>query len=597
MIYNSLKILFSKKELFKLYIILFGCIISSIFEVIGIGSIPVFVMMITDVNSLNTYLPNFISSDWLLELENNKIVLIGASLLGLIFIIKNLYLMLLFYVQGKFIIDLRYSLTNKIFKYYVNLPYDEHSNLNPGIIIRSVQADISNTFTLILSYISLIKESLMLVAVFSLLILTDLYISIFTLTVLGLPVIVFYYTYSNVLKRRGKIITNEIGKKNIIVEQSLGAIKETKILKREDYFINIFSKINSKIEKISFFSYMVNVTPRLFLEVVALSTVAAIATLLTLLERPSGTIIPMITLLAISAVRLIPGINLITASLTNIGFMQPPFDLILQIVKKMNLSNKKNLDNSFESNNKEAKIFKKNITFKNIFYNYIGSEKKAVKDVNIEILKGSSVGIIGRSGAGKSTLVDIILGLLKPISGDVVIDGIKVTKEKDIWQTQIGYVPQNIYLLDDTIKKNIIFGINEEDVDEHLLAEVVKAAQLKELVDSLPENIDTIVGNRGAKLSGGERQRIGIARALYNQPKIMVLDEATSSLDIDNENKILGEIYENKKDKTLIIISHRNNTVKYCDSIYVMEGGKIIDNGSFREIMKKYNYLSEDLIK
>ena len=147
------------------------------------------------------------------------------------------------------------------------------------------------------------------------------------------------------------------------------------------------------------------------------------------------------------------------------------------------------------------------------------------------------------------------------------------------------------------IKKNIIFGTNEENIDKNLLEDVVKAAQLKKLVDSLPENIDTIVGNRGAKLSGGERQRIGIARALYNKPKIMILDEATSSLDIDNENKILNEIYENKKDKTLIIISHRNNTVKYCDSIYVMEDGKVIDNGSFKKIMNKYENLSEDLIK
>ena len=182
---------------------------------------------------------------------------------------------------------------------------------------------------------------------------------------------------------------------------------------------------------------------------------------------------------------------------------------------------------------------------------------------------------------------------MKPKSGEVIIDGDNVIKEKNIWQTQIGYVPQNIYLLDDTIKNNIIFGIKEEDIDELLLTEVIEMAQLKSLVNSLPDNINSIVGNRGAKLSGGEKQRIGIARALYNKPNIMVLDEATSSLDMDNENKILKEIYQNKKDKTLIIISHRNNTVKYCDSIYVMENGKVIDNGSFQKIMKKYSHLSE----
>jgi ATP-binding cassette subfamily C protein len=273
--------------------------------------------------------------------------------------------------------------------------------------------------------------------------------------------------------------------------------------------------------------------------------------------------------------------------------LQEPFNLILDVVKKLNLSNKQNLNNNFESKKGENKLFNNSIKFKEVSYNYTGSKMKAVNDVTIEISKGTSVGIIGRSGAGKSTLVDIILGLLKPKSGEIIFDGENVDIKKNIWQTQIGYVPQNIYLLDDTIKNNIIFGINEDDIDELLLAEVIEMAQLKSLVNSLPDNINSIVGNRGAKLSGGERQRIGIARALYNEPKILVLDEATSSLDMDNENKILNEIYQNKKDKTLIIISHRNNTVKYCDSIYVMENGKVIDNGSFQKIMKKYSHLSE----
>ena len=594
MIYKKLKILFNKKELFKLYVILFGCLISTMFEVVGIGSVPIFAMAITDADALSNYLPTFISSDFLSGIGSKKVVLIGASILGLVFIVKNLYLMLLFYIQGKFILDLRLSLSNKIFKYYTNLPYNEHSNLNPGIIIKEVQSDISSTFLFITSTITIIRETLILTAIFFLLIFTDPLISVFTLIVLGIPVASFYYFYRSTLKDKGRIFTNELGKKNIIIEQSLGAIKETKILNRENYFINIFSKTNANIEKIGFFSYIISVSPRLFLEVAALSSVAAVAVFLTLLERPTETIIPIVSLLAISAIRLIPGLNAITSSLTSMGFVQAPFDIIVETKKKLNLSNKKILNNNFESKSGRNKKFNNNIKFKDVSYNYAGSKKKAVNDVNIEILKGTSVGIIGRSGSGKSTLVDIILGLLKPKSGEVIIDGDNVIKEKNIWQTQIGYVPQNIYLLDDTIKNNIIFGVNEEDIDELLFAEVIEMAQLKSLVNSLPDNINSIVGNRGAKLSGGERQRIGIARALYNEPKIMVLDEATSSLDMDNENKILNEIYQNKKDKTLIIISHRNNTVKYCDSIYVMEDGKVIDNGPFQKIMKKYSYLSED---
>ena len=600
MIYKNLKILCTKKELFKLYLILFGYLFATLFEVVGIGSIPIFIMVITDVNSLNPYLPKFIPSDFLLGIDNKEIVFIGALILGLVFTIKNSYLMLLFYIQGKFVKDLRYSLTNKIFKYFINLPYDQYSSLKPGVIIRAVQNDVRGTMSYILSYMNIIRESLILTGIFFLLVFTNPLISIFAIATLGIPVIIFYYFYRSILKDKGKTLTNEFGKKYSIVEQSFGAIKETKILNRENYFINTLSKVNHKIERISFFSYLISVSPRFFLEVAALISVTSVAVLLTILERPSETIIPIISLLAVSAIRLIPGLNLITSSLTTKRLLQEPFDIIVEIVKKLNLFNEENLNNNFEtiSKNKSernrSKKFSNNIKFRDVSYNYPGSKNKAVKDISIEISKGTSVGIIGRSGSGKSTLVDIILGLLKPKSGEIIIDGENVDKEKNIWHTQIGYVPQNIYILDDTIKKNIIFGINEEDVDDNLLSEVIEMAQLKSLVSSLPDNINSLVGNGGAKLSGGERQRIGIARALYNKPDIMVLDEATSSLDMDNENKILSEIYQNKKDKTLIIISHRNNTVKYCDSIYVMENGKVIDDGSFQKIMKKYSYLSED---
>ena len=206
---------------------------------------------------------------------------------------------------------------------------------------------------------------------------------------------------------------------------------------------------------------------------------------------------------------------------------------------------------------------------KDISFDYEEGRRTTLKNINLQIKKGKSVGIIGKSGSGKSTLVDIMLGLLEPQKGGVYFDNKNIKNELSLWQKQIGYVPQEIYLLDDTIKKNITFGLKEEEVDEKILLQTLKVSQLKDFVDTLPDAIHTFVGNRGVKVSGGERQRIGIARALYNLPKIMVFDEATSSLDIDNENKILEEIYMNKKDKTLIIVSHRNNTVKYILRFFI----------------------------
>ena len=211
----------------------------------------------------------------------------------------------------------------------------------------------------------------------------------------------------------------------------------------------------------------------------------------------------------------------------------------------------------------------------------------------MKIEKGTSVGIIGRSGSGKSTLVDLILGLLDPNNGKISVDGIDIKYNKNLWQKNIGYIPQDIYLLDDTIKNNIVFGIDEEKIDYKLLNESIKTAQLEKFVELSENKLDTIVGNRGAKISGGEKQRIGIARALYNNPKILIFDEATSALDIDNENKILEEIYAGINDKTIIIISHRNNTVKYCESIYVMDQGEVIDKGPYSEIMDRHKYLKD----
>jgi len=228
---------------------------------------------------------------------------------------------------------------------------------------------------------------------------------------------------------------------------------------------------------------------------------------------------------------------------------------------------------------------------KDISFNY--KYKNVINNVNIKIKEGSSVGIIGRSGSGKSTLVDLILGLLDPEKGKVLVDGTDIINNKKSWQKNIGYIPQDTYLLDDSIKNNIVFGIDAEKIDYKLLSETIKIAQLEKFIELSKNKLDTIVGNRGIKISGGEKQRIGIARALYNNPKILIFDEATSALDIDNENKILEEVYDGLNDKTIIIISHRNNTVKYCDSIYVMEQGEVIDHGPYREIMDKHKYLKD----
>ena len=423
---------------------------------------------------------------------------------------------------------------------------------------------------------------------------TNYFISSIAILSLGLPIASFYYFYRNKLKFRGKQLRLLFGKKFKTINQALGPFKELKLMSREKFFEKNFLKINNETEKLSLFSYLISSTPRLFLEVTALFSIAIISVILFLSENNSGSIIPLISLLAVTAVRLVPSLNTITSSLTTMRFRKPSFDLIIEELQEAKEEKKQLNYKNLENKNEQTEIkFEKEIVFRDVHFNYFRTDRRVLKNINLKINKGSQVGIIGRSGAGKSTFVDLILGLLKPQKGTIFIDDTNLNENTRSWQKKIGYIPQDIYILDDSIRNNISFGVDGDKIDKNLINKALKMSQLERFVSSLPEKENTVVGNRGVKLSGGERQRIAIARAIYNSPDILILDEATSALDIDNENKILKEMKEHLHNKTKIIISHRNNTVKWCDVIYVIENGEIIDKGSFDDVMSRNIFLKE----
>jgi len=592
MIHQDLKILFEKKQNIKILILLIAGMFATFFELVSIGSIPAFVMIVLDIERSMSILSSYVSLDFVSEMSNRSITIIAASLLAGIFLIKNIYLFLIIYFQGVILKDLRLSTSVRLFEYYINLPYIDHLSINPAILIRTIESDISLAFTYIRNYITLIRESFILLSLFILLLIADPLISSFALLFLGVPIFIFYLFYRNKLKSKGAYLQELMGKKIKTINQSLGIIKESKLLKRENFFFSSFFDINNRAEKINFFSYLVTSTPRLFLEVIALSAVVIVCALLVFIGRSPDEILPIISLFAISTVRLIPGMNTITASLSAIRLRKPSFDLIVKEIEKLNSSIK--IKNFLSIENKDKIEFNNNILLKDLSFNYKAENKSAINNITMSIKKGTRVGIIGKSGSGKSTLVDIILGLLEPEKGEISVDGINIKNNKHSWQSYIGYIPQDIYLLDDTIKNNITFGVDKNNINKKLLYESIKIAQLEKFIESSKNKLDTVVGNRGIRISGGEKQRIGIARALYNNPEILIFDEATSALDIDNENKILDEVYDRIGNKTLIVISHRNNTVKYCDLIYVMEQGRIIDQGPYKKIIEKHQYLKEN---
>jgi len=591
--YKNIKLLFSK-DVYKLFILFFLSLISTVLEIFSLGLIPVFVMVITDLNLLLSKISEIDFLKFFTSYSPTRILITSSIFLIVTFVIKNLFLFFIIFYQGKTTANLRYHISNKLFSHYLYMKYEKLINKNPATIINAVHSDVSNAFIYVQAFLTLGREILILISILLLLFFSNYFISSIAILSLGLPISSFYYFYRNKLKFRGKQLRLLFGKKFKTINQALGSFKELKLMSREKFFEKNFLKINHETEKLSLFSYLISSTPRLFLEVTALFSIAIISVILFLSENNSGSIIPLISLLAVTAVRLVPSLNTITSSLTTMRFRKPSFDLIIEELQEAKEEKKQLNYKNLENKNELTEIkFEKEIVFRDVHFNYFRTDRTVLKNINLKINKGSQVGIIGRSGAGKSTFVDLILGLLKPQKGTIFVDDSNLSENTKSWQKKIGYIPQDIYILDESIRNNISFGTDEDKIDENLINKALRMSQLNEFVSLLPEKENTIVGNRGVKLSGGERQRIAIARAIYNSPDILILDEATSALDIDNENKILKEMKEHLYDKTKIIISHRNNTVKWCDVIYVIENGEIVDSGSFEDVMNRNNFLKE----
>lgn len=593
MFLRNINILFTYKQKFFFYTIIFGGILSTFFEMIGIGMIPIFAMIIVDPNNFIikfTKLLNFFSFSYLSSYDQLDLILIFSIFLIILFLIKNLYLVFLLYLQGKFLKDSRMTVSNTLFNKYLNSDYIFHLKQSPSVSMRSILSDVSSTFICVQSYIMLIRESLIICGLFLILLIASPLISIVSLITLVLPLRIFYSSYKNNMKFKGKKLQESQTLIIKLVNQALGGIKETIIYKKEDYFYKEYQNHNKILEELIFYKFFITSIPRFFLEFVAICTIVLIACILFIFGKTEDTI-PLISLISVSSIRLIPSLNTITSSFSSIRFLRPSMEFVIKEISSIH-DNKKLFVEKYNSfTNDSLTKFHQGIILKSISFDYGEGRNKPVNNISLEISLSQSIGIIGKSGSGKSTLVDIIIGLLKPTSGELLIDGINIDHKSLIsgWQKQIGYIPQDIYLLDDTIERNIAFGITQSEIDKNKIKNAIIYSQLDTFVQSLPLKENTIIGNRGVKLSGGQRQRLGIARALYNEPKVIILDEATSSLDVENEMKIIREVFNLKDKKTIIIVTHRYQTVKNCDNIFLLSQGRLLDSGNFNYLNKKYN--------
>lgn len=556
-----------KSALTLLVLMLFGMTL----ETLGVGLVvPVIGLMMQEDLASKYALVNQV-----LNFFNNPSqseIIIGAILfLVLAFLVKNMFLAFLAWCQARFAYGVQRHISQRLFNTYLAQDYDFHLKRNSAQLIRNVTTE-TNLFTLsINAFLLIVAESFVALGIIALLLFVEPVGAMLVAMVLALAMLGFLWVTKSKILSWGKARQYHEGMRIQHLQQAIGGIKDVILLNREGYFQKEYQKHNVKSSKVASLQFFLQQMPRLWLEFLAILGLAILVIIMVNQGGGIQTILPILGLFAAAAFRLIPSVNRILSSIQTVRYGIPIVDL---------LYNEFNLKHKGMSEARSPFELSNSIELKKISFLYQDTSANAISNISIKISRGESIGLIGESGSGKSTLVDIILGLLQPRSGLILVDGANIHDNIKGWQRQIGYVPQTIYLTDNSLRENIAFGIIKQKIDPQAIERALEAAHLTAFIASLPDGLDTIVGERGVRLSGGQRQRIGIARALYNDPDVLVLDEATSALDNDTEHEIMKAIAVMHGSKTIIIVAHRLSTVENCDQIYRLQSGRIVGQGS-----------------
>lgn len=589
---NKFGVLLTGRQRSQMLLVMTGMFLAALMEMLGIGAIPAFVALLADPSRLLEILPDGPLEEWFRSTDTATVTLYGAIALAGIFLVKNIYIAMLIYAESRVHREVTASVATRLFRAYMYSPYAFHLHHNPAQLIRNVSSEVTQAVNLMSSGVLVLREGLVLVVVFVLLLLMDPLVSLSTFALFGATAGAFYFSVRRALKRRGRLAQAHRGRQLQAIKQGLGAIKDAKILGRERFLVDVFTVEVAGIQRHTFFQKVIMAMPRLFLEVLGVLAIVLVAVVFVLLGRSVESMLPVLALLAVGTVRLVPAFNTITASLTQIRYQYPSLDLVAAELSSLEQDAK--VGDRCRVHGESGPKLQSAIDIHELQYRYPGANTEALRGISVSIAAGQAVGFIGPSGAGKSTLVDVILGLLQPTAGEVRVDGRNIQDDLAAWQAQIGYVPQSIYLIDDTIRRNVAFGLPDEEIDDAAFTCAMAAAQLDIFVNTLPEGAETLVGDRGVRLSGGQRQRIGIARALYHNPGVLVMDEATSALDSETEREVVTAIGRLRGERTIIIIAHRMTTVRGCDCLFLLDDGCLRDQGTYSELALRHEQLRLD---
>ena len=573
-IFKKLNYILDKRQKINIVVLAVMIFIGGILETLSISAMLPVVWVIIDAESVQQNKYCQWAMDFLHLHDMHEFIITLLALLMIMYLLKNAYLLWLTSEQNRFISGNRNKIISQVLREFLNRPYEFYLDADIPTVFRLTDSDIPNVFSILMALISLASETVVFVLICGVLVATDWRLVLFLVIISGIVTIVMFKVLKPRLNKLGttnQAIQSRIAKWRI---QAIYGIKDVKVLHRESFFADNYES-NGKIgARLNQKYAVINAMPRLLIESIFMVSILGYLIVCVAAGDDMKQMIPTLTAFGLAAVRLMPCVNRINTYLTDISYFRPCLDYVYENMNINEISKKTNQTLLPVDETKTMQL-KNRIELKNIVYAYPNTDTLIFDHADMTVPCGKSVGIMGPSGAGKSTIVDILLGLLKVHEGQILCDGDNVFDNYPAWLSQIGYIPQSIYLVDEPIRNNIAFGIADDEIDDNRIWQVLEEAQLKEFIQTLPEGLDTAIGDRGVRLSGGQRQRLGIARALYHNPEILVFDAATSALDNETEAAVMEAINSFHGKKTMVIIAHRLNTIEKCDIIYKVEGGKI----------------------
>lgn len=575
-LFRQLGYVFTGKQRWKMAGIFVLQFIETLMDFFSISLIMPFVSIITSGDKIeNSSWYRLISSVFGNMDAQGILLVLTLAMIGL-YIVKNFYVLVLTNIRVRFLSTNQIRMGSRMINCYMYKPYTFHLQRNTAQIVRNVNSDVSGAFNVISSLFALVSDVLIILILVVFLFAVDTGMTLAIMAGLIFCSALYFLVVRKKIRNAGEH-NREYGAKMIkAIHQAMGGIKEVKIMGREDYFTQVYKEAGTEFVERRRKYHVLSAIPGRLIETVCMGSILGVIAYKIWVGDNLMEVVPSLSAFAVAAVRLLPRANAINNHINGITYNMPCLRAIYEDLTESDRQEaERKADIERRRKNPKAKNQDGNIIIENMTFTYPETEKPVLEDVSLRISKGSSVGIVGVTGAGKTTLVDLVLGLLKPEKGRICYGSMDIHENYPEWREHIGYIPQTIYMTDDTIRKNIALGVPDEEIDEDALWRALENAQLADFVRGLKDGLDTVIGERGVRISGGQRQRIGIARALYRDPEILFFDEATSSLDNETENAVMDAINTLGSNKTMIIVAHRLTTIDKCDRVYRVVDGNV----------------------